>query len=206
MGFSPPAQATRGQSARELGRLVGYVFQNPDHQIFADTVRDEVAFGPRNFGVPADEVTRRVADALAAVELEGYEDEDPFSLTKGERQRVAVASTLALRPRVLILDEPTTGLDYRQNRGMMELLQRLNAAGHTIIIVTHAMWVAAEYARRAIVLSRGRVLLDCPMREAMGQADALAAARLVPPQAVRLGVALGGVTLSVDELGSCLGQ
>jgi energy-coupling factor transporter ATP-binding protein EcfA2 len=197
---------TRGQSARELGRLVGYVFQNPDHQIFADTVRDEVAFGPRNFGVPADEVTRRVADALAAVELEGYEDEDPFSLTKGERQRVAVASTLALRPRVLILDEPTTGLDYRQNRGMMELLQRLNAAGHTIIIVTHAMWVAAEYARRAIVLSRGRVLLDCPMREAMGQADALAAARLVPPQAVRLGVALGGVTLSVDELGSCLGQ
>jgi len=191
---------TRRQTAVELSREVGYVFQNPDHQIFAETVRDEVGFGPRNFGLPTDEIERRVTDSLAAVGLEGYEEGDPFSLTKGERQRVAVASALATRPRALILDEPTTGLDYRQNRGMMELLRRLNEGGHTIIIVTHAMWVAAEYAHRAVVLSRGRVLLDGPMREAMGRLDLLAQAHLAPPQAVRLGAALGGVTLSVEEL------
>jgi energy-coupling factor transport system ATP-binding protein len=195
---------TRRQSALELSRQVGYVFQNPDHQIFADTVREEVSFGPRNFGLSADEIGRRVADSVAAVGLEGYEEADPFSLTKGERQRVAVASALATRPRALILDEPTTGLDYRQNRGMMELLRRLSEEGHTIIIVTHAMWVAAEYAHRAVVLSRGRVLLDCPMREAMGRPDLLAQAHLAPPQAVRLGAALGGVTLSVEELAQCL--
>jgi energy-coupling factor transporter ATP-binding protein EcfA2 len=195
---------TPRQSALELGRQVGYVFQNPDHQIFADTVREEVGFGPRNFGVPADEVARRVTESLAAVGMAGLEQADPFSLTKGERQRIAVASALASRPKALILDEPTTGLDYRQNVGMMELLRRLNEAGHTIIIVTHAMWVAAEYAHRAVVLSRGRVLLDAPMREAMGRADELAKAHLVAPQAVRLGAALGGVTLSVSELARCL--
>lgn len=195
---------TRRQSALDLSRRVGYVFQNPDHQIFAETVRDEVSFGPRNMGLPTDEVARRVADALAAVGLDGYEASDPFSLTKGERQRVAVASALATRPEVLILDEPTTGLDYPQTLGMMELLRRLNRDGHTVVIVTHSMWVAAEYARRALILSRGRVLLDCPMREAMARADVLAEARLVAPQAVRLGARLGGVTLSVDELARSL--
>jgi len=197
---------TRRQSALQLGRQVGYVFQNPDHQIFADTVREEVGFGPRNFGLPADEVARRVTESLAAVGMEGLEEADPFSLTKGERQRIAVASALASRPKVLILDEPTTGLDYRQNVGMMELLRRLNDSGHTIIIVTHAMWVAAEYAHRAVLLSRGRVLLDAPMREAMARTDELAQAHLVAPQAVRLGAALGGVTLSASELAGCLGQ
>jgi energy-coupling factor transport system ATP-binding protein len=195
---------TQRQSARQLSRLVGYVFQNPDHQIFAQTVREEVGFGPRNCGLPADEVARRVRDALAAVGLWGYEDEDPFSLTKGERQRVAVASTLASRPRVLILDEPTTGLDYRQNRGMMELLRGLNRQGHTIVIVTHSMWVAAEYAHRAVVMSRGRITLDCSMREAMSRTQELGMADLVPPQAVRLGVALGGPTVSVAELAQCV--
>jgi len=195
---------TRRQSALQLGRQVGYVFQNPDHQIFADTVREEVGFGPRNFGLAPDEVARRVTESLAAVGMAGLEAADPFSLTKGERQRIAVASALASRPKVLVLDEPTTGLDYRQNVGMMELLRRLNDSGHTIIIVTHAMWVAAEYAHRAVLLSRGRVLLDAPMREVMGRTDELAQAHLVAPQAVRLGAALGGVTLSVGELAKCL--
>ncbi|UCH32962.1 MAG: ABC transporter ATP-binding protein [Armatimonadota bacterium] len=195
---------TRRQSARDLSHRVGYVFQNPDHQIFADTVREEVAFGPRNFGLPEREIAGRVESSLAAVGLAGLEDADPFSLTKGERQRVAVASALATQPQVLVLDEPTTGLDYRQNRGMMDLLRRLNKAGHTIVIVTHSMWVAAEYARRAVVLSEGTVILDCGMREAMAQPGVLAQARLRAPQAARLGGALGGVTLSVDELAQCL--
>ena len=172
---------------QELGREVGYVFQNPDHQIFAETVFDEVAFGPRNYGIGMDEVTQRVAEALAAVQLEGKEKEDPFSLTKGERQRVAVASILAQRPQVIILDEPTTGLDYHQQRAMMELVRRLNAAGHTIIAVTHTMWVVAEYAHRMVVVRDGRIVMDGPTRQVMHREADLVAASLKPPQVVRLG-------------------
>jgi energy-coupling factor transporter ATP-binding protein EcfA2 len=105
---------TTEMNVSELGKIVGYVFQNPDHQIFASSVRDEVTFGPKNYGLSQDEISANVHQALEAVHLQGYEENDPFSLTKGERQRVAVASVLACKPKVLILDEPTTGLDYSQ--------------------------------------------------------------------------------------------
>ena len=177
---------------QELGRQVGYVFQNPDHQIFAETVFDEVAFGPRNFGLTAEAVGERVAEALAAVDLTGKEQEDPFSLTKGERQRVAVASILAQRPEVIILDEPTTGLDYRQQRAMMELVRRLNEAGHTSIAGTHTMWVVAEYAHRTVVVHDGRIVMDGPTRQVMRREAELVAASLKPPQVVRLGNLLLG--------------
>src|SRR5439155_921712 len=148
---------TRRMTAGRLAAAVGYVFQNPDHQIFADTVFEEVAFGPRNLGVPSHDVPERVREALEAVGLErpGIADADPFSLTKVDRQRVAVASVLATRPAILIFDEPTTALDYREIRGMMELIRRRNQAGHTIVMITHLMWVAAEYAARCVVLQAG---------------------------------------------------
>lgn len=183
-----------------LGRHVGYVFQNPDHQIFAETVREEVLFGPRNFGIPEQEARERVEEALEAVELTGREDADPFSLTRGERQRVAVASVLATRPEVLILDEPTTGLDTVQQRRMMELLLRLNKAGHTIIIVTHSMWVVAEYARRCIVMSGGEILRDGPTREVFADDAALQRAALRPPRIVEFSRRLGCIALSPQEL------
>lgn len=183
----------------QLGGMVGYVFQNPDHQIFAETVEDEVAFGPRNFGVPQEEIAARVRQALEAVGLAGYEKEDPFSLTKGERQRVAVASILAAKPDVIILDEPTTGLDFREQRSMMELVRSLNQAGHTIIAVTHTMWVVAEYAHRMIVVRDGRVAMDGPTREVMGRERELVEASLKPPQVVRLANRLGAPLLTVDE-------
>src|SRR5260370_765541 len=103
----------------ETAREVAYVFQNPDHQIFAATVQDEVAFGPRNFGLPDDEIRRRCDEALEAVGLQNERQSDPFLLSKGERQRLAVASVPALRPRMLILDEPTTGLEHRVQRREM---------------------------------------------------------------------------------------
>lgn len=173
-------------SVFDLSRTVGYVFQNPDHQIFAETVKDEVSFGPRNFGLPPAEVEGRVAEALKAVGLEGMENEDPFSLTKGQRQRVAVASVLAAKPQVIILDEPTTGLDYREQRSMMELVRRLNEAGHTIIAVTHTMWVVAAYAHRMVVVRGGRIVMDGPTRQVMRREDELIEASLKPPQVVRL--------------------
>ncbi len=193
-------EPTAERSLRSLAQQVGYVFQNPDNQIFAPTIFDEVAFGPRNFGLDEDAVHNRVTEALEAVQLSGREDEDPFSLTKGERQRVAVASILAGRPRVLIFDEPTTGLDARESRAMMALIDRLNRRGHTIIVVTHAMWLAAEFAHRVVVMLEGRVLVDAPTRSAFAQVGPLREAGIIPPQIVRLSRRLGGTALSVQEL------
>jgi len=188
----------------EMARHVGYVFQNPDHQIFSNTVREEVGFSLRMAGMDAKTIEERVAEALAVVGLSGYEDEVPFTLIKGERQRVAVASVLAAQPQVIILDEPTTGLDYRHQRSMMEMLRDLHRRGHTVIIITHSMWVAAEYAERVVVMKDGQILLDAPTRAAFAQEQVLAEASLRPPPLLRLGNWLGtsGLTLEamVEEL------
>ena len=191
---------TREWRISELGRKVGYVFQNPDHQIFADTVGEEVAFGPRNFGFADEEVAVRVREALHAVDLTGREADDPFSMTKGERQRIAVAAVLAVRPEVIVLDEPTTGLDYRQQRSMLDLVRRLNEQGMTVVMVTHAMWVVAQYARRCIVMQEGTILFDGTVRTGFAQEELLAQAHLEPPDSVRIGNRLGWTTLSPDEL------
>jgi energy-coupling factor transport system ATP-binding protein len=183
----------------DLGKITGYVFQNPDHQIFASTVKEEVTFGPRNYGLSEEEISANVAQALEAVHLEGYEETDPFSLTKGERQRTAVASVLACKPRILVLDEPTTGLDYSQQRGMMELLQSLNAAGHTVVIITHALWVVAEYAHRAVVMHNGAVIMDGTVREVFSRQEELESVGMKLPEIVKLGNMFGKTLLSVDE-------
>jgi cobalt transport protein ATP-binding subunit len=191
---------TSEQGLRQLGRSVGYVFQNPDHQIFSDTVAQEVAFGPRIRGLEEGEIGERVQEALGAVGLEGRGEEDPFGLTKGERQRVAVASVLAVRPEVLILDEPTTGLDYAEQRSMMDLVKSLNESGSTIIVVTHTMWVVAEYAHRAVVVRDGRISLQGTVREVFAEEEALRDAYVRPPHIVTLGNLLGNTVLSVEEM------
>jgi energy-coupling factor transport system ATP-binding protein len=191
---------TSEQGLRQLGQSVGYVFQNPDHQIFSDTVADEVAFGPKIRGMEEGEVKERVEEALAAVGLEGRGGEDPFGLTKGERQRVAVASVLSVRPEVLILDEPTTGLDYAEQRSMMDLVKSLNEAGSTIIVVTHTMWVVAEYAHRAAVVRNGKISRQGTVREVFTEEVELHDAALRPPHIVSLGNELGYPVLSVEEM------
>lgn len=178
---------------------VGYVFQNPDHQIFAATVYDEVAFGPRNFGLAQPEIATRVRAALDAVGLLGCEDDDPFLLSKGHRQRLAVASLLALHPRLLILDEPTTGLDYQEQRRMMDLLARLHAGGLTILMITHSPWVVAEYAERGILMSGGRIVFDGPLRALFAEEALLEQAHFRAPDVTRLGRRFGRTPLSVDE-------
>jgi energy-coupling factor transporter ATP-binding protein EcfA2 len=197
-------QSLRGRSPAHLSRLVGLVFQNPDHQIFAERIRDEVAFGPRLLGLPEGEIAHRVDEALEAVDLAGAGDLDPFTLTKGGRQRVAVASTLATKPEVVILDEPTTGLDHRELEGMMALIQRLNRSGHTILIVTHAMAVAAAYARRVILMRDGRIVRDGPTREIFSDESSLVELGLRPPLVVQVANRLGVPALTLDELLGCL--
>jgi len=183
-----------------VGR-VGLVFQEPDDQIFSPTVAEEVACGPRALGLGEEEVRTRSAEALEAVGLAGREVEDPFTLPKGDRQKVAVASVLATGPEVLVLDEPTTGLDRRELDGMLALLARLRDAGHAVVAVTHAMEVAAAEADRVVVLVGGRVLADGPPRKVFADRGLLAAARLRAPAAVEICSSLDGPpALTVTEL------
>jgi energy-coupling factor transport system ATP-binding protein len=191
---------TSAYSHQALAQTVGYVFQNPDHQIFARTVEEEVGFGLKVLGLDPRTIKKRVNEVLEVVGLEGYEKKLPFTLTKGERQRVAVASVLAAQPQVLILDEPTTGLDYEHQKSIMELLKTLNQKGHTILIITHSMWVAAEYARRTVLMKDGAILLDGPTRRVFAQEAKLSEAALTPPPLVSLSNALGLEALTLEQM------
>jgi energy-coupling factor transport system ATP-binding protein len=195
---------TREQGIFSLGKTVGYVFQNPDHQIFSEKVFDEVAFSPRLRKLPEEEIKQRVLEALSAVGLEGLEEEDPFTLTKSGRQRVAVASVLASNPDVLILDEPTTGLDYSEQSSMMNMVRRLNENGSTIIFITHHMWVVAEYAKRALVMKDGDVILRGSTREVFSETEVLRDAFLRPPHFVEFTRRLGYTFLTPAEMKACL--
>jgi energy-coupling factor transport system ATP-binding protein len=183
----------------ETAREVAYVFQNPDHQIFAATVDDEVAFGPRNFGLPADEIRRRCDEALEAVGLQNERQSDPFLLSKGERQRLAVASVLVLRPRMLILDEPTTGLDHREQLRMMALVRDLNRSGIAIVIITHTPWLVAEYARRVVLMRKGAKIFDGGVREFFMQDELLRSSSFRAPEITELSRRFGTLALTTDE-------
>jgi cobalt transport protein ATP-binding subunit len=183
----------------ETAREVAYVFQNPDHQIFAATVEEEVAFGPRNFGLPDDEIRRRCDEALEAVGLQNERQSDPFLLSKGERQRLAVASVLVLRPRMLILDEPTTGLDHREQLRMMALVRDLNRSGIAIVIITHTPWLVAEYARRVVLMRKGAKIFDGSVREFFMQDDLLRSSSFRAPEITELSRRFGTLALTTDE-------
>jgi energy-coupling factor transporter ATP-binding protein EcfA2 len=193
-------KATTASRKHELARTVGYVFQNPDHQIFANTVREEVGFGLKVLGEDPDSIKRRVDEALAVTGLDGYWEKSPFLLSKGERQRVAVASVLAVKPEVIILDEPTTGLDYAHQRDTMEMLKAVNSRGHTIIIITHSMWIAESYATRTILMKDGRITADGPTRGIFADEDKLAEVSLAPSSLVRLSNCLGAESLTLEGL------
>jgi energy-coupling factor transport system ATP-binding protein len=183
----------------ETAREVAYVFQNPDHQIFAATVQEEVAFGPHNFGLADDEIRRRCDEALEAVGLQNERQSDPFLLSKGERQRLAVASVLVLRPRMLILDEPTTGLDHREQLRMMALVRDLNRAGIVIVIITHTPWLVAEYARRVVLLRKGAKIFDGGVREFFMQDELLRSSSFRAPEITELSRCFGTLALTTDE-------
>jgi energy-coupling factor transport system ATP-binding protein len=192
---------TRGMTKRVVTK-VGYVFQNPDHQLFNNAVFKEIAYGPRNIGLKEDEVKERVEEAaqVAGVEEDIFE-EHPFFLTKGLRQRVAIASILAMRPQTIIVDEPTTGQDLGQSLEVMNFLRDLwEKEGHTIVIITHEMPIVAQYARRVVVLAQGRVLMDGTTQEVFAEPELLAQTFVKPPQITRLAQALNGYGIPRDIL------
>lgn len=191
-----------------LARRIGYVFQNPDHQIFSESVWAEVTFGPKNVGFTGEVLKETVRQALEAVELWPYRDRHPYSLSKGQRQRVALASIIAMQPEVFVIDEPTTGQDYHQSRQIMNLLRQQHEAGRTVLAVTHDMTIVAEYTRRTILVGRGRVLADGPTREVLGQFDVMRQTNLHPPQITLLAAELGlpFTALTVPEVREHLGR
>ncbi|MDD1634643.1 MAG: ATP-binding cassette domain-containing protein, partial [Methanomicrobiales archaeon] len=173
-------------SLRELRRRVGFVFQNPDRQIIAPTVYQDVAFGPVNLGYPEEKVRTVVGDALRNVGLEGFERRPPHRLSAGEKKRVAIAGVLAMDPDLLVLDEPTSSLDPAGSEDTMELMEELHQAGKTIILSTHDVELAYPWADRAILLRQGEILQEDVPEVAFGDPDLVRRARLSVPVLLEL--------------------
>jgi energy-coupling factor transporter ATP-binding protein EcfA2 len=168
------------------GQYMGYVFQNPDYQIFNTSVREELAYGPEHANLPKEEVDRRVNNTASLLGITSLLSEDPFFLGKADRQRVAVASVLTLNPKIVILDEPTTGLSPGETTSLMELVRELNRAGTTLIVISHDMWVITKYCERTILLSNGEIVLDGPTRSVFSKSDLLQKNHIRVPQVVEL--------------------
>ncbi|MCL0052887.1 energy-coupling factor ABC transporter ATP-binding protein [Dehalococcoidales bacterium] len=181
---------TNQSTLAELSIRVGLVLQNPDQQLFAQTVEEEIAFGPRNLKLPDSEVASRVEEVIAKLDLECFRQEFPLGLTIGDRLKVVIASVLAMRPRIILLDEPTIGQDYRGHRQTMDIVKQLHQEGKTIVIATHHMNLVAEYAQRVIVLCQGKILLDDTPATVFSQPEVLRQTHIAPPQITQLAQSL----------------
>ena len=177
---------TRKVSVAHLSRKVGLVFQNPDHLLFSETVKDEVAFGLRNFGHSAEVVEWQVGKTLEALGLAEYADTSPFLLSGGERKRVALASILASEPDYLILDEPTIGQDYLQKERLRNFILQLYSQGKAVVIITHDVEFVAESNPKVILLSKGSIVGQGPAESVLTKDDMVKRASLVKPQMSRL--------------------
>ncbi len=153
-----------GAHLAEVRRLVGFLFQDPDDQLFCPTVREDVAFGPLNLGLPREDVERRITESLAAVHLEGFERRSTLQLSLGERKRVCLAGVLACHPLILALDEPFSNLDPRARRTLIDVLRRFDGSQ---LIATHDLDVVAELCTRVIVLDEGKIRADGPTEDVL---------------------------------------
>lgn len=178
--------ANQKSGRRKLPLHVGYVFQNPDHQIFTRSVKEELLYGLKNIGVHGKEAEERMTSVLARVGLSDKANEDPIFLGRGQKRRLAVASSIIMKPEILIVDEPTTGQDYKMSKDIMELLTELNMEGTTILIITHDMRLVAEYCRRVLVMSKGTLVFDGTPEELFMKEEVLALASLSEPQSVTI--------------------
>lgn len=183
------------QSVAELARKVGLVFQNPDHQLFSETVEEEIAFGLTNFGYDPDTVKRRTSWAMNLLDLKRYRDASPFMLSGGERKRVALASVLAWDPEYIVLDEPTIGQDQMQKDRLRELIIQLNTQGRTVIIISHDIEFVADCAPRVVLMSKGRIISDGPASAILTDPKKVLAASLVRPQVTQLFQSLSDLEL-----------
>ncbi|SBW07419.1 Energy-coupling factor transporter ATP-binding protein EcfA 2 [uncultured Eubacteriales bacterium] len=186
----------------DIRRTVGMVFQNPDNQIVASVVEEDVAFAPENLGVPPTEIRKRVDEALAMVGMSEYATHAPHLLSGGQKQRIAIAGVIAMRPRCIVLDEPTAMLDPIGRSEVLKTIRQLNRdAGITVVLITHHMDEAAQ-ADRLVVMSKGKVIADGPPKEVFQHVEELKAVGLTVPETVELCWQLRreGVDLPLDAI------
>ncbi|MCW4042676.1 MAG: ATP-binding cassette domain-containing protein, partial [Candidatus Bathyarchaeota archaeon] len=184
----------------DRAKTVGYVFQNPDDQIFSKTIRDEIGYGLKFLKLSKDAEDKLINKAAATMELQDHLDKNPFDVSQGLRQRVAIASVLVFEPEIFIIDEPTTGQDFARSKIIMDMVRVLHRLGKTIIIVTHDMELIAEYAKRLIVMKSGKMLLDGSTRNVFSQPKVLQESSIKPPQITSLGQALSKYSVPPDIL------
>ncbi|MBI3286484.1 MAG: ABC transporter ATP-binding protein [Chloroflexi bacterium] len=182
---------TRDLTVAQMARWVGYVFQNPDEQLFRSRVADEVAFGPYNLGYDRGRSVRLVDESLSAVGLREVADLHPHDLIPSQRRLVAIACVLAMDTPSIVFDEPTTGQDHASVLRLSEVIASLKAKGKTVITISHDIDFCAETFDRIIVMGQGRVLLDGPPESIFGRPDVLAQTSVEPPQMTRLGIRVG---------------
>lgn len=173
---------------RQLRRTVGVVFQYPEYQLFEETVEKDVAYGPRKMGVPESELQSRVRVALehVGIDYELYKDTSPFSLSGGQKRKVAIAGVLAMEPSILIMDEPIAGLDPMGRESFMQLTKNLNEVGITILMISHNMDNLAEYAGRVLVMNQGELVMNGTPQEVFSREEELLSAGLDLPEAAKL--------------------
>ena len=192
---------TRREKVSSLAKHIGFLFQNPDRQICCNTVKEEIAFSLRNNGIPEDEIQRRVKATLEEFGFDGKTE--PFNLSRGQRQRLCLACLIALNPEILILDEPTTGLDYKECMMMMNRIKQLNENGTTVIMVCHDMEVVHDFAKTVVVMNRGQILEQGETRKILADTELLGKARLLQPQIAQVSTMLGndftGI-FTIDEM------
>lgn len=196
---------TKKIKTSKLAKSVGFLFQNPDRQICQNTIRQEIKFGLECVLDDPDEINRRISETLELFDFDG--DNDPFSMSRGERQKIALAALIATRPEVLILDEPTTGLDYRECMHIMEVMRKLNEKGTTIIMVSHDMELVSDFAKRILVVRNGELIGDGATREILADESLLKSASVLPPQIPALAIRLGNDfkdVFTVDEMCSAI--
>lgn len=191
---------TKTTSVAKLARNVGFVFQNPDNQLFCETVEEEVAFALKNFGFKEATLKKRVTWALNLLGLTEYRKTSPFMLSGGERKRVALASVLAWNPKVVVLDEPTIGQDHEQKEKLRQFIIQLNTQGKTVVVVTHDVEFVAECNPRVILMSQGKVVADGVGREVLTNIDWLTQASVVPPQITEIFMGLKDFRLPADVI------
>lgn len=191
---------TRTTTIASLARQVGYVFQNPDHQIFCPTVREEIGFGLRNLGTKPDEMKQRVDQALDDFKLSPYAQVPPAMLGFGLRRKVSLAAVLVMEPSILVLDEPTIGLDAHSTMEVFYHITRLHHKGHTIILVTHDMRLVAQYTNLCLVLRAGRALAYSTTRSIFGNLELIESAGMALPAITDLGRRMEDVGLPSDLL------
>ena len=182
---------TKEHSVAKLAKRVGYVFQNPDEQLFSKDVGTEVAFGPKNLGFKGEQVQALVKDALSLTELSDKTETNPYDLSLTWRKMVALASIISMDTDIVIFDEPTTGQDAMNVARIANVIKALRERGKTVVTITHDIDFCAENFERVIALSQGKILLDGKANEVLGQEEILATTYVDPPQLTRLGKRLG---------------